>query len=167
MNQKKSGEEHECLNEQVNCIYKDIGCDVKLYSRDLQSHEESHQAKHMKLIYQNLIDCKKQLSASRNEITLLKEGNFTLRKKLEKLEKAEFSSNIKTAQLKYGLETTIIKFYEYRNENYFTLAKLKREDEDENGKRQLSKLSTEYIKSKLCHLHERILLENNEDVLIF
>jgi len=69
----------ECLDEQVNCSYDDIGCMKKVCRKDMVSHEEAYQREHTKLIYQNLVTCKKELVASQSEIAILKQENATLK----------------------------------------------------------------------------------------
>jgi len=69
----------ECLDEQVNCNYYDIGCMKKVCRRVMASHEEMNQSEHTKLIYQNLVTCKKELVASQNEIAILKQENAAMK----------------------------------------------------------------------------------------
>jgi len=69
----------ECLDEQVNCSYADIGCMKKVCRRDMVSHEKTYQSEHTKLIYQNLITCKKELVSSQNEIVILRQENATIK----------------------------------------------------------------------------------------
>jgi len=75
---KKHMEAHveECLNEQVECMYYDIGCKNELCRRDICSHEETHQAKHNRLIYQDSL-------VSKNEVTFLKQKIVVIKKKIQ------------------------------------------------------------------------------------
>jgi len=69
----------ECLDEQINCSYYDVGCTKKVCRRDMVSHEETYQSEHTKLIYQNLVTCKKELVSSQNEIVILKQENAAIK----------------------------------------------------------------------------------------
>jgi len=50
----KEAHDVECLNEQVLCIYYDIGCKKELCRKDIYLHEQTNHAEHTRLIYQNL-----------------------------------------------------------------------------------------------------------------
>jgi len=52
---------------------------MKVCRKDMVSHEEAYQREHTKLIYHNLVTCKKELVASQSEIAILKQENATLK----------------------------------------------------------------------------------------
>jgi len=96
-------EQHDivCLNEQVNCAYHDIGCLQKVYRRDLVLHEEKNQVYHIKLVYQNLNNCKNELSASKNEVVDLKQENILLKEEVKKIT-TEFKEFKKKSSISVG-----------------------------------------------------------------
>jgi len=113
---RKNQEQHgvECLNEKIICVYHGIGCTKEFCRRDIHSHNETHQAIHMKLMYQHLIDSKKQIvllnqqnvitneettclnqqnDISNNEITLLKQQNDISNNEITLLKQDNVTSN--------------------------------------------------------------------------
>jgi len=146
-------EQHDivCLNEQVNCAYHDIGCLLKVHRRDLVSHEEKNQVYHIKLVYQNLNNCKNELSASKNEVVDLKQENILLKEKVKKI----------TTEFKEFKKKSSISVEETRN--YCS------EIADEVKKMKDIKSDIACLKEKLCStrsLHKKVLLMNDGEVLM-
>jgi len=165
----KENHEFECSNEKVNCSYYDLGCEMQLCRKDVASHEETHQATHMRLMQQSLNKCVKQLctannkilvlnqqsATSNNEITVLKqrmvvadydfnflkEENSTLKKKLSKLE-----TKVKREEFKTDEATENMKFVDIKRSR--EMAKLM-EREEKNAPSKVKVVDIDSLTSKL------------------
>jgi len=75
INPAKEAHDVECLNEQVECIYYDIGCKKELRRKDIHPHEQTNHAEHTRLIYQSLTNSNNQIKALEQENVTLKQEN--------------------------------------------------------------------------------------------
>jgi len=60
-------------------MYYDIGCKNELCRRDICSHEETHQAKHMRLMYQDSLISKNEVISLKKEIVVIKQENAKIK----------------------------------------------------------------------------------------
>jgi len=77
----------------VKCIYYDIGCENELCWRDICSHEETNQAKHMRLIYQDSLISKNEVTSLKEEIVVMKQENAKI--KIESTEMKQENETLK------------------------------------------------------------------------
>jgi len=86
---KINQEQHvlECLDQEIDCIYSDIGCEIKVKRKEVSLHETRNQPIHTRMIYNNF---KTQISQSNEksstEILILKQENAELKNKIRELE---------------------------------------------------------------------------------
>jgi len=177
----KENHEVECLMEEVNCIYHEIGCDKKFCRKDIQSHDQSHQANHMKLIYKNLMNCKQEniaikhkLLTTNNKVTLLSQENITmkqeccsLRKEVVKLKK---KSNNEVSQLKQEIKTMTTEFKEFEKNNInlkekVNVASSEIVDEKQMPVKEVNNIDQLKATLKASPLSEKVSLLNNDKVL--
>jgi len=147
-------EQHDivCLNEQVNCAYHDIGCLLKVYRRDLVSHEENNQVYHIKLVYQNLNNCKNELSASKNEVVDLKQENILLKEKVKKITTA-FKEFMKKSSISVG-----------ETRNYCSQIADEEMKSESDAKSDIVCLKENFTSARL--LCEKVSLINDDNVLL-
>jgi len=184
---RKNQEQHgiECLNEKIICVYHDIGCTTEFCRRDIQSHNETHQATHMRLMYQNLIDSKKQIFLlnqqnviSNNEITLLKQDNVTWNNRIKileqqndtlkkNLENLETKSKEEVFQWKQEIKSITIELKEIKIKNSSLISKRKNCDINKAPSQQVNDI--DHLKEKLnadCYLREHVSLIDNDKTMM-
>jgi len=147
----KENHEFECSNEKVNCSYYDLGCEMQLCRKDVASHEETHQATHMRLLQQNLTQCLKQLSTAKNEIVFLKQENETSNNEIELLKHqiATANKNIIILKQQNGVSKVALNSKEgIQKANVVDIGSLK------------------YKLSLASHLYNKVSLLNNGQVMI-
>jgi len=93
----KGNHDVECANKKVKCEYYDIGCKKEFCQRDMFLHEDSHQAQHMRLIYQ-------QHLTSKNEVTILKQENAVIKEKYVEVIQGNIAIKEENGALKKTLE---------------------------------------------------------------
>jgi len=128
-----------CLNEHVDCVYLDIGCQIKISRSSVIEHEYEHQSEHMRLLYQNFTHCKKELSISNNE-------NATLKKKIEDL---EIKSNEEISYLKQEVKSIRTEFEEFKKESVRSIEEIKTTESEKENVALTTKVKTKDNKEEI------------------
>jgi len=156
----------DCLNEQVKCLYYDIGCKNELCRRDINSHGETHQARHMELIYQDSLITKNQVTSLKQENIAIKQENETLKNKLIELDtkSTQLALEVKTKDLKKCMQesSNLIgkkRKLEINAANEVKIVCVKSNEDVNNIIRLKHRLS-------VSSLREKILLINDDKVMM-
>jgi len=158
----KENHEVECLNEEVTCIYYEIGCDKKFCRKYIQSHDQIHQANHMKLIYKNLVDCKQELLTTNNKVTVLSQENITM--KQESITIIQENVTIKQDIITMKVENVTLKEEGCSLTKEVDKLKIKSNKEVAQLKQEIKTMTTEFqeFKKKNIIIKENINVSSSE-----
>jgi len=180
----KENHEVECLNEEVTCIYHKIGCDKKFCRKDIQSHDQTHQANHMKLIYKNLVDCKQEnftmkqenitmkqelistdnkVTVLTQEIVIMKQENITMKQENVTMKKECFSLRKEVDELKKIFKNENIKLKEKVKNQVVASSEIV--DEKQMQVKAVNDIYRLKATLEASPLSEKVLLLNNDKVL--
>jgi len=90
-------------------MYYDIGCKNKFCRREISSHEVTYQAKHMSLIYQDLLQ---EVVLMKQESLTMQEEIFTMQEEISVIKKESTTLKEASAKLKQEKETLAKKLVE-------------------------------------------------------
>jgi len=183
----------KCMND--NCLWQGDLLDlVQFCRRDIQSHDQTHQANHMKLIYNNLVDCKQELLTSNDKVTVLSQENITMKEEnvaikqdiitmkeenvslkeecyslRKEVDKLKMKSKEDLSQLKLELKTMATEFEEFK-ENIIikenaNVASNEIVDEKQRQIKEGNNIDKLKAKLKASPLYEKVSIINDDKVL--